>query len=408
MLEPSLFLRKAKQSPVVKPPDNARNFDAVVVGAGPAGSVVALRLAREGCRVALVERSDLNEPRAGESLAPAVQPLLADLSLWNAFLDLHPAPSYGTCSVWGNEETEIHSHMAGRWGCGWHVDRLEFDRMLATSAREAGATLLCGTVVLQCASSGENWVLNLRHRTEAKSGTESFQLGAAVVIDASGRAASLGRLLGARRMVFDRLIGIGVTQRGMDISQQGYVSVESSEHGWWYAAPVPKDRMVVMLMTDSDLCVRGRLSTPTVWLEELQKTSITCARAPGVASMKDLRVWSAASQRLARNCKKARWLAVGDAALAVDPVSGSGVVRSLRSSKACAEAALAILGGKTSDALVKYENGCDLECVEFLRERAGYYRIEQRWPTADFWRRRVSKGIARLSQVPDNCGALWH
>src|SRR5205809_8033562 len=76
-------------------------FDVVVVGAGPAGSATALRLSRMGCRVALVERTRFEKPRVGESLSPAVQPLLAELGVWQEFLRLEPLPSYGMRSIWG-------------------------------------------------------------------------------------------------------------------------------------------------------------------------------------------------------------------------------------------------------------------------------------------------------------------
>jgi len=82
----------------------------------------------------LIERTRFETPRVGESLAPSVQPLLAELGVWQEFLGLQPLPSYGTRSIWGAETPEVHSHMCSQWGCGWHIDRLAFDHMLAESA----------------------------------------------------------------------------------------------------------------------------------------------------------------------------------------------------------------------------------------------------------------------------------
>ncbi|MFP2928180.1 FAD-dependent oxidoreductase, partial [Pyxidicoccus sp. 3LG] len=47
-----------------------------VVGGGPAGAALALRLARLGHEVCLVERQAFPRPHLGESLAPGVWPLL--------------------------------------------------------------------------------------------------------------------------------------------------------------------------------------------------------------------------------------------------------------------------------------------------------------------------------------------
>ena len=65
-------------------------FDAVVVGAGPAGSATARWLALRGWRVALLERTRFEAPRIGESLAPNVQEPLHALGLWSEFLALAP------------------------------------------------------------------------------------------------------------------------------------------------------------------------------------------------------------------------------------------------------------------------------------------------------------------------------
>ena len=108
------------------------------------------------------------------------------------------------------------------------------------------------------------------------------------------------------------------------------------------------------------------------------------------------RVFSAVSRRLQRtdDCQK-RWLAVGDAALAVDPISGSGVVRALQTAKAAAATVLSCLAGDES-AIAAYEAERDRECTEYLFKRARYYGMERRWPNAPFWRRRLET-LARVS-----------
>jgi flavin-dependent dehydrogenase len=100
-------------------------------------------------------------------------------------------------------------------------------------------------------------------------------------------------------------------------------------------------------------------------------------------------VFPAVSQRLRRAAYDARWLAVGDAALAVDPISGSGVVRALRTARAAAATVLAMLTGDESRPIAAYEAERDRECTQYLRERAQYYGAERRWDSAPFWRRRI-------------------
>jgi flavin-dependent dehydrogenase len=45
-------------------------FEVAVVGAGPAGSMIAARLAVGGIRVLLVEATGFDRPRVGEFLSP--------------------------------------------------------------------------------------------------------------------------------------------------------------------------------------------------------------------------------------------------------------------------------------------------------------------------------------------------
>jgi flavin-dependent dehydrogenase len=369
-----------------------QTFDVAVVGGGPAGSATARLLAQRGCRVALIERTRFTLPRVGESLPPAVQPLLVQLGVWQDFLALQPLPSYGTRSLWGSAEPEIHSHLTSRWGCGWHVDRLAFDRMLAQAAQKAGAVLRCGTPVGRCSLEAEGWTVELREHCKNDSARRFSKLRASVLIDATGRGCHLARSLAAQPLLFDHLVGIAMRFDHDHISDEGYVMVEAVPEGWWYSAPLPSGDLMLMLMTDSDLCRRAELASRSAWMAGLRRTRASHARVKGAPSMRKPAVFCAISQRLRRADSKLPWLAVGDASLAVDPISGSGVIRGLRSARAGAETALVLLNGGESDPIGEYESGRDRDCTEFLYERALYYGLECRWRESDFWARRVAAG----------------
>ena len=366
----------------------ARTFDVAVVGGGPAGSATARRLASHGCRVALIDRSRFGAPRVGESLVPSVQPLLRELGVWREFLALGPLPSHGTRSLWGDGTPQAHSHIASPWGCGWHVDRLAFDRMLVSAARCAGTVFFDATTTLDCDRSAGGWTLTLIERRDDSRG-DSYQVQARVLIDATGRSARIAHRVGATRLAFDCLVGVAMQVGGIDTTCEGYVMVETTADGWWYTSPVPDGSMMVMLMTDGDLCGRADLSSIATWWERLQTTEATSVRVTGGAPWWGPRVFSAISQRLRRRDQRSPWLAVGDASLAVDPISGSGVARALRSARAGAEAALAILSGDPQ-AIEEYEGNRDVECTVYLYERAQYYGIEKRWEKYPFWQRRAA------------------
>jgi flavin-dependent dehydrogenase len=357
-----------------------RIYDVVVAGGGPAGAATALRLAADGRSVIVLERSRFDRPRVGETLAPAVQPLLRDLGVWERFAALRPLPSWGTRSIWDGPEPAEHSYITSGYSSGWHVDRRAVDGMLADAAAARGAQVRTGTAVASCRHDGAVWDVVC---------TDGRPFRGRVLVDATGRRAAPGRALGAQRLAFDRLVAIAGAWDGVGVTGEQYLLVEASAEGWWYTAPLPGNAIVGMLMTDADLCRAGGLTGTARWHGRLRAAATTAARVNGAPPRTAPRVHPAASHRLARIGDTRPWIAVGDAALAVDPVSGSGVLRALRTAEAAADTTTRLLD-RPRDATVliaRYESARDGECTAYLTDRANYYGIVHRY-TTPFWARR--------------------
>ncbi|HVF15646.1 MAG TPA: NAD(P)/FAD-dependent oxidoreductase [Steroidobacteraceae bacterium] len=370
-------------------------WDVAIVGAGPAGSATARRLAQRGCHVLLIEGSRFDESRVGESLAPAVKPLLQALGVWPAFMQLEPVPSYGTRSLWGRDLPEDHSHLMTPYECGWHVERHRFDRMLAQSAVDAGAALHLGARVTGCETTTAGFELRL---TDGCSREDRGAVQVRFVVDATGRRTALARFMRARHKTFDRLIGVGTEFEDCTADAHRYTLVETSPLGWWYAAPLTHRRSMVMLMGDADLLQRSGVMQEHGWQTELSATTLLRERVGSAHARRAVRSFCAVSQRLMRDPAGAsNWLAVGDAALAVDPISGSGVIRALRTAEAASSAIVETLSGN-SNAIPTYEHARNRECTEYLFERVGYYDLEHRWQTT-FWHRRRAAAENALALV---------
>jgi flavin-dependent dehydrogenase len=328
----------------------------------------------------VLERGSYDQPRPGESLGALVQSLLESLGAWDelrAEVGL-AVPFRGVHSAWGSDELAWRSAMTNPLGEGMHVDRSRFDEKLAAFAERAGAEVRRGSGACTVIRDGDGF--HVRPATGEAARARFF-------VDASGRGAPASASAGAGRrwLAIDRLVAVSArVALRREVVGDTELLIEAAEDGWWYSAPQPDGRMVVVLLTDADLATGGgRATLPDRFAAALARTVYTHARAGNVALTPEaIRVVRADSGRLLPD-RAAGFRAVGDAAMACDPLGGNGVARALRSALDAAPAIDAALDGAPQSTAPDR----DL-LVEYLDLRARYYHFETRWPASPFWARR--------------------
>ena len=145
-----------------------------------------------------------------------------------------------------------------------------------------------------------------------------------------------------------------------------------------------------MLITDDDLLPRGPrgpgCKLANWWLDQLRRTAELARRFPDCSPCQRLVVRSARSQRLEPLCGPG-WLAVGDAAMAFDPLASQGIAKALdHGTRAAASIATYLSGDAVSVERLALQ--LNQEYAAYRDTRASYYRIEMRWPASVFWKRR--------------------
>jgi flavin-dependent dehydrogenase len=354
-----------------------REFEAVIIGAGPAGCAAAISLARAGRRVALFEASRFDVFRYGETLPPELTPLLRQMGLWDSFRALNFLESPGNVSCWGSELWEEHDFVRNPHGCGWHVDRLLFDQMLCRAAEQAGAVVMRAARITSCSRLPQGWHLT-------SSGPGGLEVSAEVVVDTCGRNGfRLGRM--PNYEIDDSLVAIAFRSRGATTDLRTYV--ESISCGWWYSSPLPGGEMMAMLFTDTALYKNEGIAIGPL----LDQSPLTRRRLVG-AVLEDTRVLHVRSA-IRAEIAGARWFAAGDSAMSFDPISGSGVFHALRYGAIAGEAAHAFLNGDGGPAAA-YPGKVRFEFDRYRRTRCEYYSAEMRWPDSLFWRNRTSNLVA--------------
>lgn len=355
------------------------DVDVLIVGGGPAGATAALNLAPLR-RVAVVDRAAEPSPRIGESLPGVARRLFRDMGLLDAFLAADHEPCYGQRSVWGDPHPQELDALRDPDGHGWHLDRVAFERWLRGVARERGAELIAPAVVEHIERDAEGWRVEI---------APAMQLHARIVIDAAGRAAPLARRLGAQTRVDDRLVCGWLYGRDAGDGGRGLTYVEATEDGWWYTAPFARGRRVLAFHTDADLPAARIARDRDALLALAGSTPELGSLLASAAFVADETAgFTAANSATLDPPAGNGFLAAGDAALAFDPLSSQGILNALFTGLAAAEAADSVLAGDAG-ALPRYRGIIDGIAEAYRAHLAQWYGLEQRWPEAEFWRRRA-------------------
>lgn len=355
-------------------------FDVAIVGGGPGGSSTALslRTIAPELSVAVIEASAYENPRIGEALPPIARSILETLSVWQSFQDQNHREVYGTTSIWGGAVLLDNDFIYMTAGAGWHLDRAQFDRMLAEQAEARGATFIPRQRVAELRRTADEWELTLK---------TGKRISARFIVDATGGAAAMARRLGGRLLASDHLIGMhGFFEGGAGDPRS---LVEAFDNGWWYTAGLTGGSRVAVCMTDADLARRMRLNRKNEWLRCLSAAPMVKRVLAGASLQGQLRVRSARTQHL-ESAVGEGWLAVGDSASRFDPLSSQGIVKAMRSGIFASYAIKDLLVKNDLVGLRRYDRFLVNEFESYLSVRQKYYAREQRWPASEFWARRTA------------------
>jgi len=370
-----------------------RSVDVAIIGGGPAGTALALTLCLYSkLTVAVIEQTAYDNIRTGEHVSASLLPLLNYLQVKEPFLADNHLPVYNVAAVWGDSALHSRPSIVSQIGEGYLLDRSKFDIMLAEQVVEKGAQLYLETKCVEGEQlEGGGWVLFL----ENNSG-ESFELETRYLVDATGRQARISKRLGAKSLACDELVGISAFLGfENDKSKPEEVLVESIPEGWWYSAWLPDGTLIAVLMTDVDIMREGKFHKEEQWIELLSKTHHTSQRARGGRLSYPLVVKPAHSHILDRAVGE-NWMAVGDAAVAFDPLSSMGIGNAITCGCDAAVALIDNLVNNNDESLKQYQKALERNFNNYLEMRYRYYALERRWLDIPFWQRRT-----QLTSIPN-------
>ena len=319
--------------------DGARRMRVAIVGAGPAGSALAILLAREGADVTLFDDGRRPALLVGESLVPAVVPILKRLDLEKetaSFSRVKPGVSF----IWSQADrvsVTFNRFAPAVFPYAYNVPRPHFDDVLLAKAIASGVDYVTTRAQLQPNTSGETRAeLALAPETIASAPGLSGQQ-PDLIVDATGRARLTARVLGiAARLGPRKDVAHFAHFEGFSWDDvPGQVRIARGEAGWSWCIPLQERLSIGIVLGQDDAAKLGR--TPEERLERAIATD------PGLAFIvgSGRRVTDVATyanyQLISERGHGRGWVMIGDAFGFIDPMLSPGVFLALRSAEQLAD-----------------------------------------------------------------------
>ena len=335
------------------------NFDAAIIGAGPAGAAAAISLAGKGHRVALIDKEKFPRGKlCGDFINPVNWPILRELGVENDILSSeHGKVRAFRITACSGEHAQAHlPAQSGGPEFGLGLSRTIFDLVLLRKAEQKGAVVLQGCRIKSLEREPRGWELLLDHAPG------DGAIHAPVVVSADGRNSSVAHRLGLTSAAETQGRSVGF-QMNLDAPDaiRGNIDIHLFPGGYAGVVGLGGNSFNLCLAVDKKRLPQQRqveflsesLLPQNPYLRELLLTSRRVGEVKATYPV----------YFKPRRCLADGIVFIGDAARVNEPVSGEGIYFAMKSALLAAETIDEAFGASDFSAtrLRSYERRCRRE-----------------------------------------------
>ena len=351
------------------------DYDAIVVGGGPAGSTCAHLLARAGKKVLVLEKETFPRFRIGESLLPYSTPIFARLGVLDELKEKYQR-KYGAFfseeGKEGNRKVVFAHGITKGYGLAFQAKRADLDQMLLEAARRAGAEVRFQWRVTAFRKNGDGIEGVVAESPDGKSSGISSR----IVVDATGRQALGAR--GADSAVPEERLRRGAlfahfrnVPRGQE-ETAGDIRMVVFDKGWWWFIPFSDSTWSVGVVAGE---MPGGANIERKFEALVQNTPTVRERLKNSERITPVMAESDYSYSV-KSIAADGYVAIGDAAGFLDPIFSSGVFLAMATGEKAADEIARILARHErirGSHLRRYERFARRGFKEFRRYVVGFY-----------------------------------